>query len=255
MPGKRRRGRVGAQAAPGGALDLNRIVQTAITLLNESGLQRLSMRTLADALGVRAASLYWHIRDKAELCVLIADKVCEDVDLSLPESSWEEQLTMIARSYRAALLKVRDSEQILADSPPFSPMRLQLIETVCRWLADAGVPREEVLSCGGLFNNYVLTSVQEERIFRRMAEERGGGLSSLLASGQAAFHDLPVESYPMLASLAQEAGSMDPEVQFHFGLRVILDGISSRIRKSEKANLRTSVPRNRGMGRPHRKRS
>jgi TetR/AcrR family transcriptional regulator, tetracycline repressor protein len=56
-------------------LDIDKIVKAAMKLLNEEGLQQLTTRRLAESLGKRSASLYWHVRDKAELLQLLAENI------------------------------------------------------------------------------------------------------------------------------------------------------------------------------------
>src|SRR5437867_13029130 len=82
------------------ALDQERVVRTALALLDEVGLDGLTMRRLADELGVQAASLYWHLRDKEELLDLLADAICEEMPTPRREGSWREQLTAFALDYR-----------------------------------------------------------------------------------------------------------------------------------------------------------
>ncbi|MFZ5591915.1 MAG: TetR family transcriptional regulator [Bacillota bacterium] len=52
------------------------VYEAALSLVNKEGLSQLSMRRLADMLGIRAASLYWHVKDKVELKQLMADRIC-----------------------------------------------------------------------------------------------------------------------------------------------------------------------------------
>src|SRR6266700_1708933 len=61
------------------ALDPDQIVQAALQLLGEVGLDGLTMRRLAERLNIKAASLYWHVRDKEELIVLLANEICASV--------------------------------------------------------------------------------------------------------------------------------------------------------------------------------
>src|SRR5207237_7533200 len=56
-----------------GGLTRERLVEAALGLINEEGLEGLSMRALADRLEVKAASLHWHVRDRHELLALHAD--------------------------------------------------------------------------------------------------------------------------------------------------------------------------------------
>src|SRR5256714_13552595 len=60
-------------------LTRDRLVGAALELVNEEGLDALSMRALADRLKVKAASLYWHVRDRRELLELVAESILDKV--------------------------------------------------------------------------------------------------------------------------------------------------------------------------------
>ena len=77
-----------------GALDRERVVRVALELLDEVGLDDLSMRRLAERLGVTAASLYWYVRDKSELLDLLADAMSAELpfDRDVSGLSWRAQL-------------------------------------------------------------------------------------------------------------------------------------------------------------------
>ncbi len=60
-------------------LSRSRLVAEALGLVQEGGLEALSMRGLADRLNVKAASLYWHVRDRRELLELLAESILETV--------------------------------------------------------------------------------------------------------------------------------------------------------------------------------
>src|SRR5947209_10212649 len=82
------------QAEP--ALDQRQIVRAALGLLDESGFDGLTMRSLAKKLGIQAASLYWHVRSKQDLLSLLAEEICEPMrepDRTLP---WRIQLEGLA---------------------------------------------------------------------------------------------------------------------------------------------------------------
>src|SRR5215467_10891753 len=65
------------------------IVRAALALLDEAGMDDLTMRRLADKLGVKAASLYRHVRDKDELLVLLADEISGEIPIIEPRGSWK----------------------------------------------------------------------------------------------------------------------------------------------------------------------
>ncbi|WP_037568583.1 TetR/AcrR family transcriptional regulator [Phaeacidiphilus oryzae] len=94
----RRRGR-----APGG-LTRERIVRTAMKLLDREGLDAFSMRKLAAELGVTPMSVYWYVDNRGELLELALDEVHGELRLPDPAvGSWQEQLRALAREMRRVL--------------------------------------------------------------------------------------------------------------------------------------------------------
>src|SRR5215469_18405025 len=73
---------------------LNRqaVVDAALELLGEAGVDGLSMRGLADRLGVKAASLYWHVRDKQQVLELLAEALLGRVRVPTRPADWREQV-------------------------------------------------------------------------------------------------------------------------------------------------------------------
>src|SRR5216684_5137764 len=74
-----------------------RLVSAALSLIQEEGLEALSMRGLADRLNVKAASLYWHVRDRGELLELLAESILGRVAASRA-GTWRPSLLGTAAS-------------------------------------------------------------------------------------------------------------------------------------------------------------
>jgi AcrR family transcriptional regulator len=74
------------------ALNRDAVIQAALALLDEAGVDGLSMRALADRLGVKAASLYWHLRDKDQLLELVAEAVLDRFQLPIAPGAWRPQV-------------------------------------------------------------------------------------------------------------------------------------------------------------------
>jgi len=71
-------------------LTRDRLVEAALGLINEEGLDGLSMRALAERLEVKAASLYWHVRDRGELLELLAESILETVVQPRRGAGWRQ---------------------------------------------------------------------------------------------------------------------------------------------------------------------
>ncbi len=149
-------------------LDRELLVRTALSILSDEGLNHLSMRKLADSLDVKASALYWHIKDKHVLLQLVADKICEEIQWSNEDITWQEKVFFGMSSYRKALLRYRDSAEIFADTSPNTPNRKHLIKNLIETLMQCGFTPQESFMTSGLLNNYVIGFVMDElRISRR----------------------------------------------------------------------------------------
>jgi TetR/AcrR family transcriptional regulator, tetracycline repressor protein len=193
-------------------LDLVRITQAAVELLDEVGLAELSTRRLAAKLGVRSPTLYWHVRDKAELLDLVAEAICADAFRIDETQPWREQLTAGLRQFRGLLLRHRDAAQLLGERPPTGPHRLGHIDTTVGILLRAGFDADESAAISRLLTAHVLNSVEPPR---RDAEEAIGA---------------DVTDYPNLRRVAPAFARQTGEEVFELGIEVILDGLEVRLR-------------------------
>jgi len=121
------------------------VVEAALGLLDDVGVEGLSMRRLAERLGVKAASLYWHVKNKEELLGLLADEICAGVREPDPDLPWRERAEALARENRRVLLLHRDAARILAGTVPEGPNRLRLAETMLGTLLEAGFSRRDAV--------------------------------------------------------------------------------------------------------------
>jgi AcrR family transcriptional regulator len=85
-------------------LDRERIVSAAIALAEEAGLEAVSLRRVADRLGVTPMALYRHVASKEDLLDAMADRLYGELDLPAPDEPWWDALAGLARSTREALL-------------------------------------------------------------------------------------------------------------------------------------------------------
>ncbi len=214
------------QVAP--ALDQRQIAQAALGLLDEAGFEGLTMRNLAKKLGIKAASLYWHVRGKQDLLSLLADEICapmREPDRTLP---WLNQLEVLSNEYRRVLLAHRDAARVLASSgAPTGPNRLRLTEIVLRTLLDAGFGHKDTVYAGLLLNDYVVMFVSEETQYPNAEAESGSEDSS--SSLRNWFEALPPNDYPSLVTLAGHLIDSDADERFRFGIEILRNGLETRL--------------------------
>ena len=104
----------GSDRAPG--LSRAGLVAAALSLVQEEGLEALSMRGLADRLDVKAASLYWHVRDRRELIELLAESILARVPVPVA-AGWRSAVVDGASALRAEVASQRDAARILFEVP------------------------------------------------------------------------------------------------------------------------------------------
>lgn len=199
-------------------LNQHHITQAAVELLDEAGLAGLSTRRLAAKLGVQSPTLYWHVRNKAELLDLVAEAICADafdIDGTLP---WRDQLLSGLRQFRALLLAHRDAATLLRERPPTGPHRLGHIETTVRILFEAGFSEDEAAGISRLLAAHVLSSTTEETRTGTTAETR----------------PIPpdLSAYPNLHRVAPAYSRMSGEDLFELGIEIILDGLERRAKRA-----------------------
>jgi TetR/AcrR family tetracycline transcriptional repressor len=125
------------------ALDRERIVTEAVALLDDAGLDGLTLRRLAARLGVQAPTLYWHVRNKAALVDAVAERILADdlATLSPPAApeTWQSWLATVAGRLRRALLAHPDGARVVA-AAQLSATMAAVTELAIHTLTTRGVP-------------------------------------------------------------------------------------------------------------------
>src|ERR1700681_5033188 len=92
------------------------LVSAALRVVQEEGLEALTMRALAEQLNVKAASLYWHVRDRRELLELLAESILDSVP-AVRALGWRPAVVKAAVALRAAFATQRDAARIVLEVP------------------------------------------------------------------------------------------------------------------------------------------
>lgn len=98
-------------------LSRSRLVSEALSLVQEEGLDALSMRGLADRLHVKAASLYWHVRDRRELLELLAESILESVRPAPSRPDWRSSVLDAGAALGERVAAQKDANRILLEVP------------------------------------------------------------------------------------------------------------------------------------------
>jgi lincosamide nucleotidyltransferase A/C/D/E len=206
-------------------LDQGRVIEAALALLDERGLDGLTTRRLAERLGVRSASLYWHVRDKEELLDLLAERIMAEIVIPDPSLPWRERVEALMTGFRRSLLAHHDAARILAGRPPLRAHQLAVAEAALSALLDAGLEAGEAAGGVGLLVSYVTGFALDEaaELDVPAGDDRGEAFdyAEFLAA-------LPVDRYPTLVQFAGQIGQPARDSQFAYGMGFLLDGLTRR---------------------------
>ncbi|MFJ1926572.1 MULTISPECIES: TetR/AcrR family transcriptional regulator C-terminal domain-containing protein [unclassified Streptomyces] len=205
-------------------IDRSRVADTALRLLNEVGLDGLSLRAIARELDVKAPALYWHFKDKQalldEMATVMYRRMLEE-DLPGPAPQvWQEQLVAYNSGLRRALLRYRDGAKVYGGAKFTGTDHADGLEGHLRTMVDAGFELWQAIRAGTTAYSYTMGFVSEEQGVRPMPDQRREGFDVAERAERLA-------RYPLAAAAGSEIFANYDE-RFEDGLRLIIAGIEAR---------------------------
>lgn len=194
-------------------LSRERIVDSAMRLLDEEGAAGLTMRGLARRLGVKAASLYYHVQSQDDLVDALQGRINDEVDLAPLADLTAAGFAAFVRSYRDAYRRHPHAIPLVNRRVVRVPSALRLYDALAEHLIGRGVPKEQVMVVLAVIDFVVLGSAGET-----LAED---------------FDPDPGIYEPELPSLAAALRAADPEtvdaLSFELALGLASAAISTRL--------------------------
>jgi TetR/AcrR family transcriptional regulator, tetracycline repressor protein len=208
------------------AIDRDLVVRTALRLLDEDGLDRLSLRRLAAELQVKAPALYWHFESKRALMDHMADTiltpVAAELDGPADPADWPLWLARTADALRARLLAHPDGAQLaLGVNLARAPALARIVERTVEVLHGAGFGLADASRAAATFIWFVVGRTVEEQTLpdpatiRQMKLQRGNAPPSIISR-----------------AMAERAGPDDQDVSFRFGVRILIAGMRALLEEA-----------------------
>lgn len=221
-----------AARGPRPALTHDRIARAAIELADDQGLDAVSMRRLADRLGVATMALYRYVSGKSDVFELMLDAVFAEVPI--PEAAgWRAVAEGYARQTRAVGLRHPWLTALMSRVPAgFTPHLLDRTEHALASIDGLGLDVDTMMAVFGTVNAFVRGAVAAEVAEREVMRSQGWTSRDDLRHAFLPRVRRVVESgrYPTLVRYIIEGSNKDdPEWQFEFGLRCVLDGIAAKL--------------------------
>jgi len=218
------------------------IVDQAVAIADERGLEAVSVRAVAAALGVGAMTLYRYVPSKAELLDLMLDRVNRPALERLP-SGWRPALEAVARELWRLHTTHRWLPFVDQAQPVLGPNAVRSLDLVMGALQDSGLRDQEKVLLVVTIESFVTTLARTANAIAA-AEERSGATHEDFWRSQEAALVAAMQSgrFPHMAALDDDAFAASHEETFEFGLRSILDGIRSLLEARGGAGGAGSAP-------------
>ncbi|HYG05769.1 MAG TPA: TetR/AcrR family transcriptional regulator C-terminal domain-containing protein [Stenotrophomonas sp.] len=206
------------------AIGKEQIIEAAFRLLDQDGLEGVSLRKVACQLGIRAPSLYWHFKSKQALVDAMADALIHAVARDIPAGQpWRATLIQIAYEFRHAFKAHRDGARVYAGTYLATENVMRVAEATISALAQAGAPVDFAATTAMDLIYYVLGFVIEEQSLPDSGKDMEAVEQAFLAQAEA--------RYPYCWQARHFLTEPDLERRFEQGVGLLLDGVEQRLQQ------------------------
>jgi AcrR family transcriptional regulator len=205
-----------------------RIADAALAVIDAQGLDGLTVRALAQQLGLGTMTLYWYVKNKDEVMDLVADRLLAGVELPSVGQDWRVACRQGAMAVRSALLRHPRAVPIIVGRGTFGPNGLGMVEASIGVFRAAGFGDDDAADAYFAISNYVTgfctfetagldpaAPMLDRDSYARMARQY--------------VSILPPDRYPNLVAAAPRMFGGSRDERFAFGLDCLIAGFESRL--------------------------
>ncbi|KAA8880050.1 TetR family transcriptional regulator [Nocardia colli] len=205
------------------------VLDAALEIVDGDGVDGLSMRRLADAVGRDPMVIYRHVPNKAAVLDGVAEIVFAQLSVDATDADWQRQLRAVARDFRGLALAHPKVVPLLVTRPLATPLGMRPtsvvrpLEDILALLTRAGFAGADALhiyrALFGFLYGHVLNELQE-------IVERPEETDEVLRLG---LHRLPIAEFPLLRELAPVLAAYDGAAELERGLDILLSGLTATL--------------------------
>ena len=202
-------------------LTRERVLEAAMRLADDGGIESLTMRRLGQALGVEAMSLYNHVANKEDILGGLVALVLAEAELPTATDDWEAAVRRLAISTHEALKRHTWACALIMSSAAARPRRVRYMESLLGQLREAGFSADQTYHAYHVLDSHILG-------FTLWQAGHAIDGRDLAQFAESFFKQYPPEQYPYLGEHAEQhfTGSAEGDVTaFELGLDFILDGL------------------------------
>jgi AcrR family transcriptional regulator len=207
-------------------LTRDRVIEAALQLADESGIDALSMRKLGAALGVEAMSLYNHVANKRDLLSGLVTRVASEMEPPDADGDWAAAVRASAVSAHAALRRHPWAASLMLSPDYVSDVRMQHMDALLARLRIAGFSDETVYHAYHAIEGHIFG-------FSLWAAGHNIKKEDLPALATAFVAEHPIDDYPDILThfrMHMDDGPHQNQGAFEFALDLLLEGLE-RLRR------------------------
>lgn len=205
-------------------LTREKVIAGAVELADETGIEPLTIRKLADRLGVKPMAIYHHVANKDEILDGMVDQVFDEITLPPPDVPWPEAMRVRARSARAVLARHPWAAGMMESRTNPGPATLRHHDAVIGCLRAGGLSTVMVGHAYAVLDAYIYGAALQEAALPFDTPEEAAMIASAIVD------QFPSDAYPHLAAFTFDhvlQPGYDFGEEFEFGLDLILDGLAA----------------------------
>jgi AcrR family transcriptional regulator len=211
-----------SEAKPRIPLSRERVLQAAVVLADEEGIEALSMRRLADALGVKAMSLYNHVANKDDLLDGIVDAAYREIVIPSSEVDWKTQIRELAVSAHETMLRHPWASGLQSRRKP-GPGLLRYGDTLLGYFRDSGFSKNLTYHAYHIVESYITGFTSQVLSYRDVDMEQFADVAASFMRGDF------LDEYPHFSEHVRQHMEPDPGQDdvnaYELGLDVLLSGL------------------------------
>lgn len=202
-------------------LSRDRVLRAAVNLADEGGMKSVTMRGLAQELGVEAMTLYYYVSKKDHIVAGIVDLVVSEIKVPSPRGDWKAALRRSAISAHEVLLRHPWACSLMFPPTEIGPGRLRYMDSILGRLRDSGFSARMTHHAYHAVDSHIMGFTLWEAGY-------SGDKVKLAEFGATFIRELRVDAYPHLAEHIEQhvtKSRRDGKGGFEFGFDLILDGL------------------------------
>jgi AcrR family transcriptional regulator len=219
-------------------LSRERVLRSAIDIADSAGVGALTIRSLAQRLGVKPMSIYYYVPNKSAILDGIVDLVFSEIELPAANGDWRSELVRRGNSARQVLSRHQWAIGLMESRKSPGPATLRHHDAVIGTLRGAGFSVEMTAHAYALLDSYVYGFALQEAALPFQGTDTADVTETIMER----FHS---DQYPHLVEMATEhvlQPGYDFGDEFEFGLRVILDALTRALPSTTPVVVQTSPP-------------